>query len=105
MSTNILYLNHYNFFFFFFFYKSSWYLCFIEPKVTKKRKLQSKKKGAKNIVLTKIYLKPKAVLAIIASRVYQFLLNKIHFVFDKWSFHFMKTLYFFFFKVNIGVKN
>ena len=72
-------------------------------KVTKKRKLQSKRKGAKNIVLTKTYLKPKAVLArpenspqetnpdrnqrvnhklasanvIIASRVYQFLLNQI----------------------------
>ena len=68
-----------------------------------KKKLQSKRKGAKNIVLTKTYLKPKAVLArpenspqetnpdrnqwvnhklasanvIIASRVYQFLLNKI----------------------------
>ena len=73
------------------------------PKVTKKRKLQSKRKGAKNIVLTKTYLKPKAVLAwpenspqetytdrnqrvnhklssanvIIASRVDQFLLNQI----------------------------
>ena len=73
------------------------------PKVTKKRKLQSKRKGAKNIVLTKTYVKPKAVLArpensphetnpdrnqwvhhklasanvIIASRVYQFLLNQI----------------------------
>ena len=69
----------------------------------KKRKLQSKRKGAKNIVLTKTYLKPKAVLArpenspqetnpdrnlrvthklasanvIITSRVYQFLLNQI----------------------------
>ena len=69
----------------------------------KKRKLHSKRKGAKNIVLTKTYLKPKAVLArpenspqetnpdrnqwvhhklasanvIIASRVYQFLLNQI----------------------------
>ena len=69
-------------------------------KSNKKRKLQSKRKGAKNIVLTK---KPKAVLArpenspqetnpdrnqwvnhklalanvIIASRVYQFLLNQI----------------------------
>ena len=69
----------------------------------KKRKLQSKRKGAENIVLTKTYLKPKAVLArpenspqetnpdrnqwvhhklasanvIIASRVYQFLLNQI----------------------------
>ena len=32
-------------------------------KSNKKRKLQSKRKGAKNIVLTKIYLKPKAVLA------------------------------------------
>ena len=72
-------------------------------KSNKKRKLQSKRKGAKNIVLTKTYLKPKAVLArpenspqetnpdrnqwvhhklasanlIIASRVYQFLLNQI----------------------------
>ena len=72
-------------------------------KSNKKRKLQSKKKGSKNIVLTKTYLKPKAVLArpenspqetnpdrnqwvhhklasanvIIASRVYQFLLNQI----------------------------
>ena len=32
-------------------------------KSNKKRKLQSKRKGAKNIVLTKTYLKPKAVLA------------------------------------------
>ena len=72
-------------------------------KSNKKRKLQSKRKGAKDIVLTKTYLKPKAVLArpenspqetnpdrnqrvnhkkasanvIIASRVYQFLLNQI----------------------------
>ena len=72
-------------------------------KSNKKRKLQSKRKGAKNIILTKTYLKPKAVLArpenspqetnpdrnqwvhhklasanvIIASRVYQFLLNQI----------------------------
>ena len=72
-------------------------------KSNKKRKLQSKRKGAKNIVLTNTYLKPKAVLArpenspqetnpdrnqrvnhklasanvIIASIVYQFLLNQI----------------------------
>ena len=72
-------------------------------KSNKKRKLHSKRKGAKNIVLTKTYLKPKAVLArpenspqetnpdrnqwvhhklasanvIIASRVYQILLNQI----------------------------
>ena len=69
----------------------------------KKKKTPIKEEGAKNIVLTKTYLKPKAVLArpenspqetnpdrnqwvhhklasanvIIASRVYQFLLNQI----------------------------
>ena len=32
-------------------------------KSNKKRKLQSKRKGAQNKVLTKTYLKPKAVLA------------------------------------------
>ena len=72
-------------------------------KKKKKKKLHLKRKGAKNIVLTNTYLKPKAVLArpenspqetnpdrnqwvqhklasanvIIASRVYQFLLNQI----------------------------
>ena len=71
-------------------------------KSNKKRKLQSKRKGAKNIVLTKTYLKPKTVArpenspqetnpdrnqwvnhklasanVIIASGVYQFLLNQI----------------------------
>ena len=72
-------------------------------KSNKKKKTPIKEEGAKNIVLTKTYLKPKAVLArpenspqetnpdrnqwvhhklasanvIIASRVYQFLLNQI----------------------------